>query len=55
MYFIHKALSGDIPHLLFWGEFGTGKTTVADIIARKLLGNHLNNNFIELMQAITEA
>lgn len=41
-------LSGDIPHLLFWGELGTGKTTVANIIAQNLLGEYLNDNFIEL-------
>lgn len=41
-------LSGDIPHLLFWGEPGTGKTLVAEIIAHKLLGDHLDGNFIEL-------
>ncbi len=39
-------LSGDIPHLLFYGEAGTGKTTAAYIIASKLLGD--NGNFIEI-------
>lgn len=41
-------LSGDIPHFLFWGDPGTGKTTMAEIIAHKLLGDNLNGNFIEL-------
>jgi len=41
-------LSGDIPHFLFWGEPGTGKTTVAEIIAHKLLGAGLNGNLTEL-------
>jgi len=41
-------LSGDIPHLLFFGEAGTGKTTTALIIAHKLLGEYFDMNFIEL-------
>ncbi|MDP2217156.1 MAG: AAA family ATPase [Methanolobus sp.] len=41
-------LSGDIPHLLFYGEPGTCKTTIAGIIANKLLGDNHNGNFIEL-------
>lgn len=41
-------LSGDIPHLLFYGEAGTGKTTTALIIAHKLLGEQFEMNFIEI-------
>lgn len=41
-------LSGDIPHLLFFGEPGTGKTTTAHIIAHKLLGEYFELNFIEI-------
>ena len=41
-------LSGDIPHLLFYGDPGTGKTTTALIIAHKLLGEYFDMNFIEL-------
>lgn len=41
-------LSGDIPHLLFYGEAGTGKTTTAHIIGHKLLGESFDMNFIEL-------
>lgn len=41
-------LSGDIPHLLFYGEPGTCKTTIAGIVANKLLGDNHNGNFIEL-------
>lgn len=39
-------LSGDIPHLLFYGDAGTGKNTVAYIVAQKLLGD--SGNFIEI-------
>lgn len=28
--------SGDIPHLLFWGKAGTGKTTLAKLIANSI-------------------
>lgn len=31
-------LSGSIPHLFFYGEVGTGKTALAEVIAFKLLG-----------------
>lgn len=41
-------LSGNIPHLLFHGEAGTGKTTVAEIVGHKLLGEWYDNNFIEI-------
>lgn len=41
-------LSGDIPHLLFYGEAGTGKTTTAHIIGHKLLCESFDLNFIEL-------
>lgn len=41
-------LSGDIPHLLFYGEAGTGKTTTAHIIGHKLLSESFDLNFIEL-------
>ncbi len=40
-------LSGDIPHLLFEGDVGTGKTALAEVIATKLLGEG-NANFVEL-------
>jgi len=32
-----KSLSEDIPHLLFWGKAGTGKTTTAKVIINDIL------------------
>lgn len=40
-------LSGSIPHLLLHGHWGTGKTTLAEVIATILLGED-SPNFIEL-------
>jgi len=42
---IHKNL---FPHLLFYGPPGTGKTTTISVIAKKLYGNDLENNILEL-------
>ncbi|MBS3168124.1 replication factor C small subunit [Candidatus Woesearchaeota archaeon] len=38
----------NIPHLLFSGPAGTGKTTTALIIAKKLHKDNWRNNFLEL-------
>lgn len=38
----------NIPHLLFSGRAGIGKTTTAHIIANELLGKTKNVNFIEM-------
>lgn len=38
----------NIPHLLFAGPAGTGKTTTALIIAKTLFKEHFHNNFLEL-------
>lgn len=40
-------LHGNIPHLLFYGDSGTGKTTLAQVIADKVCGEH-SGNFIEI-------
>jgi len=40
--------SGDIPHLMFIGGAGTGKTTVAMCIAREIYGDEWESRFIEL-------
>lgn len=43
--FIEK---GNMPHLLFAGPTGVGKTTLSLIIARSLFGENWSNNFLEL-------
>lgn len=39
---------GNMPHLLFSGPAGTGKTSLAMVIARKLFGNEWHGNLLEL-------
>lgn len=41
-------LSADIPHLLFYGAPGSGKTTMAEIICRIVCGEYPHPNFIEI-------
>lgn len=38
----------DMPHLMFSGSAGVGKTTTALCIARQVLGAHLGDNLLEL-------
>jgi replication factor C small subunit len=40
--------TGNIPHMLFSGPPGVGKTTVALVIARQLFGEFFKPNFLEL-------
>lgn len=39
---------GNMPHLLFAGPAGVGKTTLALVIARRLYGDEWRGNFLEL-------
>lgn len=38
----------NMPHLLFAGPAGTGKTSLAIVVAKKLFGDGWRNNFLEL-------
>ncbi|MBI3033225.1 replication factor C small subunit [Candidatus Woesearchaeota archaeon] len=38
----------NMPHLMFSGPAGTGKSTLALVIAKELYGEHWRNNFLEL-------
>ena len=40
--------AGNLPHLLFAGPAGTGKTTSAIALARELFGEEWRANFAEL-------
>ncbi|MBI5000748.1 MAG: replication factor C small subunit [Euryarchaeota archaeon] len=42
------AQGGSLPHLMFAGPAGTGKTTCAIALARQLFGENWRNNFHEL-------
>ena len=40
--------SGNLPHMIFEGPAGTGKTSTAIVIARQLFGEFYKSNFLEM-------
>ena len=39
---------GNMPNVLFFGNAGTGKTAAAIALARDILGDCFNDNFVEV-------
>ncbi|MBS3794966.1 MAG: AAA family ATPase [Candidatus Thorarchaeota archaeon] len=42
------ASSGTLPNMIFYGPFGTGKTSAAEVFAREILGDDFQANFMSL-------
>nr|WP_240703319.1 AAA family ATPase [Thermococcus indicus] len=50
----HYARTGSMPHLLFAGPPGVGKTSATLALVRELFGEHWKHNFLELNASVSK-